>query len=202
MFNKKRNPDVMKMLLAQCEQAENAIEQLVEYMTTHDPALAEAIDATEENADKHQAILADYVENTFITPLSRHYLFSLSRLIDDVTDAILDLKDFLVFFDYAPREKDIEMARLCAESIRVLAKALREWDDTDRTAFWNSVKATEKNKEKIKRMYWEDVRQIVQADSIQSVITSREFCRDLRSLAEKIKRVADRLGDLKIKSIK
>lgn len=202
MFQKKQKPDAIRMLIIQCEQAEIAISHLVKYMVSPDPALADSIDKTEKFADKEQAVLSEYVENTFITPVSRHYLFNLSRVIDDLTDAVMDLKDFLVFFDYAPRTMDVEMARLSAESIHFLTDALRKWDSKDSDEFWESVRKIRKNENQVKRMYWEDIRQIVQNSSLQEVITSREFCRDLNELARKIEKAADRLGDLKIKSIK
>lgn len=202
MFHRKQNPDALQMLLAQCEQTEIAIAQLIEYMGTRDASLAAEIEQTEKAADRKQEILSDYVENTFITPVSRHHLFNLSRVIDDLTDAVLDLKDFIVMFDYEPRQKDIQMARLSQESIHILADALREWDDTDTLAFWQSVKRIRKNEDQMKRLFWENVKEIIQEDSIQTIITAREFCRDLNSLADKIEKVADRLGDLKIKSIK
>ena len=43
MFHRKQNPDALQMLLAQCEQTEIAIAQLIEYMGTRDASLAAEI---------------------------------------------------------------------------------------------------------------------------------------------------------------
>ena len=57
MFHKKQNPDALQMLLAQCEQTEIAIAQLIEYMGTRDASLAAEIEQTEKAADRKQEIL-------------------------------------------------------------------------------------------------------------------------------------------------
>ena len=140
--------------------------------------------------------LIDYVETSFITPLDRHDLFAVSRCIDDMTDKIKDLKDFLVFFDYTPFEKHVGMARCIASSILAITAAMEKWNDSC-DIFWENL---------VKRLYWEIIADLDQQDQqklpLKEVIILREFSKDLNSLANKIGRAADSISDLKIKSIK
>lgn len=190
------------MLGSQCDKACEAADLLVRFMQTGDPDIADQIERIEKSADRKREVLVDYVENSFITPLSRHYLFRLSRVIDDLPDEILDLKDFILFFDYRSTEKNIEMAELCRDSVYLMSEAVRNWTNSDESIFWDDVTRAKKNENRVKRLFWENLKEIEQSDELQQVITSREFCRDLNSLANKIGKVCDRLSDLKIKSIK
>lgn len=201
-FRKGERTDVYALLISQCEQACGSADLLVKFMETLDPDTAVRIGQTEKAADRERKKLIEYVEDTFITPVSRHYLFNLSRVIDDLSDEILDLKDFIEFFEYKPTEKNIEMATLCRDSVYLMTEAVRLWNSSDESVFWDNVTRAKKNENRVKRLFWENLKEIEQSDQLQQVITSREFCRDLNSLANKIGKVCDRLSDLKIKSIK
>lgn len=203
LFKRTKEPDVFLLLAKQCRQALDSATMLVAFMK--DPGEAEVaaeIEAEEKSADKTQRTLNDYVENTFITPVSRHYLFRLGRVIDDITDEIKDLKDFIQFFDYVPTEKNIEMAECCRQSVEVLTTAMEKWRGDEDRAMWEDLTRIRKNENHVKRLYWQNLKEIESSESVRDVITSREFCRDLRALSKKIAKVADRIGDLVIKSIK
>ena len=102
-FKKAEQPNFYYMLSRQCEITSISISLLLKYIDTREEELAEQIEHCEKDADKVRRSLIDYVENSFITPIDRHDIFALSRSIDDITDKIKDLKDFLVFFQYRPK---------------------------------------------------------------------------------------------------
>ena len=112
------------MLIVQCDQACDSISFLVDFMNEGGQKLADVIELTEKDADQTRRDLISYVQNTFITPLDRHDLFALSRSFDDLTDAVKDLKDFILFFEFAPTAKNIEMATLTEESINLLTASM------------------------------------------------------------------------------
>jgi|GEM_PF-1733111 Phosphate transport regulator (distant homolog of PhoU) len=201
-FKKGFKPNAYSMLTNQCEEACISSSLLVEFMSTLDKEAADKIEKTEKTADRKREDVINYVENSFITPLDRHDLFAVSRVIDDLTDEVKDLKDFILFFDYKPTEKNIEMARLSRDSIFILTDAMREWEDSDADKFWGNLVNAKKNENQVKRLYWENIKELEGENSVSNIITSREFCRDLNSLANKIGKASDRLGDLKIKSLK
>ena len=194
--------EVYDLLKGQCAQGSLSADLFVQFMHTLDPDTADRIEEAEKTADRKRETLIYYVENTFITPVSRHYLFNLSRVIDDLTDEIKDLKDFIQVFDYRPTPKNIEMAEINRDSIHILEESVGAWISSDDDRFWKGMIRIKKNENKVKRLFWENIREIEGEDSIRDIISSREFCRDLNSLANKTGKVADRLGDLKIKSIK
>lgn len=202
-FKKKERPDFYYMLTRQCEITSRSISLLLKYIDTGEAALADEIESCEKNADKVRRNLIDYVENLFITPLDRHDLFAVSRTIDDITDKIKDLKDFLIFFDYTPTDKHVEMAKLIDSSIYALTCAMSEWADDSIENFWDYLVKAKKNENQIKRLYWENIDDIdKRGDTLKEVIVQREFSKDLNKLANKVGQAADSIGDIKIKSIK
>jgi uncharacterized protein Yka (UPF0111/DUF47 family) len=203
LFKRKKEPDAFQLLTEQCRQALDSADMLVEFMRNpREKEMAAEIEAGEKSADLTQRTLNNYLANTFITPVSRHYLFRLARVIDDITDEIKDLKDFILFFDYSPTEKNIEMAECCRQSVEVLVEALEKWRGDESKAMWTDLIRIRKNENHVKRIYWQNLKEIEESDSIRDVISYREFCHDLRALSKKIAKVADRIGDLVIKSIK
>ncbi len=202
-FKKKERPDFYHMLTRQCEITSRSISLLLKYISTGDMQLAEQIESCEKNADKVRRDLIDYVENSFITPLDRHDLFSVSRDIDDITDKIKDLKDFLIFFNYTPTEKNIEMAKLIDSSIYSLTCAMSEWSEDGIENFWDYLVKAKKNENQIKRLYWENINDLDRYKaSLRDIIIIREFSKDLNKLANKVGQAADSISDIKIKSIK
>ena len=201
-FKKGTKPDVYTILTNQCDAACTSSNLLVEFMTTLAPETAEKIEKTEKSADRKREDLIDYVENTFITPLDRHYLFKVSRVIDDLTDEIKDLKDFIIFFDFHPTEKNIEMAKISRDAIYDLTAAMKDWKNSNTDQFWQHIVQAKKYENQVKRLYWENIKELENMESLKGIITMREFCRDLNSLANKVGKAADRMGDFKVKSIK
>lgn len=202
-FKKKERPDFYDMLTRQCEITSVSISLLLKYIDTGDLQLADQIESCEKNADKIRRDLIDYVENSFITPLDRHDLFSVSRDIDDITDKVKDLKDFLIFFHYMPTPKNIEMAKLIDSSIHFLTCAMSEWSENSIENFWDYLVKAKKNENQIKRLYWEDINDLDECTgTMRDIIIVREFSKDLNKLANKVGQAADSISDIKIKSIK
>ncbi|TDP58956.1 DUF47 domain-containing protein [Aminicella lysinilytica] len=202
LFNKKKQPDVYKLLVNQCEKACTSSTLLVEFMNKLDPETADKIEEYEKTADEKRSELVYYVKNAFITPVDRHYLFKVSRVLDDLSDEIKDLKDFILYFDYHPTEKNIEMAQLASNAIFTLTDAMKKWNDPNTDDFWKDLKQAKKYQDRVKRLYWENIKELESFESMTGIITMREFCRDLNNLVNKVGKAADRMGDLKIKSIK
>ncbi|WP_425757214.1 DUF47 domain-containing protein [Ihubacter sp. rT4E-8] len=202
-FKKQEQPNFYYMLSRQCEITSRSISLLLKYIDTQEEDLAEQIEHCEKDADKVRRSLIDYVENSFITPLDRHDIFALSRSIDDITDKIKDLKDFLVFFQYQPTDKNLEIIQLIDASIYNLTCAMNEWAHDRIEHFWDDLVKAKKNENQVKRLYWEGIADLeFQEITLKDVIMQREFAKDLNKLANKIGKAADRISDIKIKSIK
>lgn len=202
-FKKDEQPDFQSMLVQQCEITCESISKFVIFMETRDQELAKDIEQCEKRADKVRRKLIDYVENSFITPLDRHDLFAVSRSIDDITDKIKDLKDFILFFDYRPNTKHMEIARTISSSITYITNAMKHWGNTLTDEFWDNLVKAKKNENNVKRLYWENIEIITSEGSdLRTLAVTRDFSRDLNCLANKTGKAADSISDIRIKAIK
>src|SRR5947207_5270004 len=82
-----RRPD--RFLVHLSEQATitvGALDALLDYMKKPNEKNAQRIHRLEQDADEVRRILIDELNRTFVTPIDRQDIFSLSRVIDDVLD--------------------------------------------------------------------------------------------------------------------
>lgn len=83
----KRKPDnFLKLINEQTALTLKGVELLAEYMKTCDPKIVTDLTRTEKEADEIRRILIEELNKTFVTPIDREDIFSLSRTIDDVLD--------------------------------------------------------------------------------------------------------------------
>src|SRR5215217_5334671 len=64
----------------------NGLEALLDYMNKPNEKNAQRIHRLEQDADEVRRMLIDELNRTFVTPIDREDIFSLSRAIDDVLD--------------------------------------------------------------------------------------------------------------------
>ena len=201
-FKRNERPDFYELLQKQCLLTEESMQLFLEFIKSTDSALSEEIEAHEKNADKIRAELIENVKDSFITPLDRHDLFSVSRSIDDITDKIKDLKDFLLFFKISPTKSKTLMAQCILDAITYICRAVENMHGKSDDSFWETIVKAKKCENQVKRYYWENIYEIRDMElDINSIIVLREFSKDLNCLANKIGKTADRLGDIKVKSI-
>lgn len=197
-FNKNERPDFYSLLLRQCELTEQIMTDFIRFMKNRETSLEEAIDRCEREADQTRRRLIDYLEKSFITPLDRHDIYAVSRRIDDITDQVRDLKDFIVFFDFVPMETNVEMAEGIRETMCAIRDAVKAWDSGDDEDFWDSIHEAKMSGRNIKKLYWESFKRDASAEED---FVMREFVRDLNQLSYRTKKAVDRISDTKIKSI-
>lgn len=201
-FKKEDRPDFYSLLIEQCDLNDEIMTLFIAYMESQDDETAEAIDQCEKEADQVRRKLIDYVENSFITPLDRHDIYAISRRIDDITDKIKELKDFIEYFELTPIKKNIEMAKRVQATVRGIAEAVKAWADGDDEGFWDSIMEAKRKSRIIKNLYWESLKKLDNDEfTLEEVLIKREFFRDLNQLSYKTKKAIDRISDTKIKSI-
>ena len=202
-YKRNEKPEFDDLLLKQCVITSQCIAELLELMETRDTELADKIEKHENKADKVRLKLIDYVETSFITPLDRHDIFAVSRLIDDITDKINELKDFIMFFDFKPDETQIEIVKIIESSINDIEIAVKNWKKSTKDNFWKYLVNINRNQDTVKRLYWKTIDTITDYEfNLHDATVMREFSKELHELSRKTGRAGDRLSDIKIKAIK
>jgi predicted phosphate transport protein (TIGR00153 family) len=83
---KRKQDNFLRLINEQTALTLKGVELLAEYMKTCDPKIVSDLTRTEKEADEIRRILIEELNKTFITPIDREDIFSLSRTIDDVLD--------------------------------------------------------------------------------------------------------------------
>src|SRR5690606_10858635 len=97
MASRKPNPFTSK-LLAQTQQVILGAGALRDYLNTPTRQNAIRVHTSEKQADAIRCALIQQLNHTFITPIDREDLFSLSRAIDDILDHIYSTMRELYLF--------------------------------------------------------------------------------------------------------
>ena len=105
------------------------LELLTVYLHKRDPETARKIAAVEKNADEIRTYLGGRIDETFITPIDREDIFTLSREIDDVLDYANTTVDEMEILDVNTTEFMEQMAILLRDASLEIKQAVERLQD-------------------------------------------------------------------------
>ncbi|MBC7261468.1 MAG: DUF47 family protein, partial [Chloroflexi bacterium] len=85
-FFRPKQDRFIRLLMEQAHFTVQGMQALEKYMRERNPESAAQVARLEKEADEVRRILIDELNRTFVTPLDREDIFTLSRDIDDVLD--------------------------------------------------------------------------------------------------------------------
>jgi uncharacterized protein len=199
---KPRQDNFLKLICEQASLTLKGTELLQEYMKTPSQELADQLTATEKEADEVRRILIDELNRTFITPIDREDIFSLSRTIDDVLDYVYSTVSEMRILNVEPSPFMGRIASLLREAAGEIAlgvQQLREHPGVA-TSHAQRAKALENRVEDVYREAIadlfagpEDVHHIVQ------MLKMREVYRHLSNAADRGDEAANVIADIIVK---
>ena len=86
IFKRRKSNRFIDLLIKQAEFTVQGLELLLEYVKDPQESLAQELTRIEKDADEVRRILIDELNRTFVTPIDREDIFSLSLTVDDVLD--------------------------------------------------------------------------------------------------------------------
>jgi uncharacterized protein len=119
----------IQLLTDQATIAVEGCDLLVAYMKSPDEKNAKELRSAEKRADEQRRILIDELLHTFVTPIDREDIFSLSRTIDDILDYTNSTVDEMYILGVEPNDYLKRMASLlreAAEEIRLAMERLEQ----------------------------------------------------------------------------
>ncbi len=126
----KRKPNrFIGLLTEQASIVVQGCDILVQYMKTPDERTAADLRATEKRADEQRRILIDELLHTFVTPIDREDIFTLSRTIDDILDYVYSTVDEMYILGVQPNEylkRIASLLREAAEEIKLAMERLEQ----------------------------------------------------------------------------
>lgn len=139
----KKSLNFFNLLEEQCRLMSKAMTLLNEYCITLNEDLADVVITIEDEADMVRRILIDELNKTFITPIDREDLFSLSRQLDEIIDYAKTSVDEIRLFKVTPNEDMIKITGVLVDMTQHINKAVRNIESHKGIAKDEAIKVKE-----------------------------------------------------------
>jgi len=175
---------------------------LKEFMSSESHEAATLLTETEKEADEIRRILIDELNRTFVTPIDREDIFSLSRAIDDMLDYAFSTVDEMEILKVNPTEHMVRIASLLRDAAYEIHLATQRLQRNPNVAIDHAqrAKALENRVETVYREALaelfkgpEDVKHIVK------MLKKREVYRHLSNAADRGDDAGNIISDIVVK---
>ncbi len=191
-----------KLLIDQARVTLEALESLVEFMETEDPAAAEHVQRAEKEADELRRILIDELNRSFVTPFDREDIFALSRAIDDVLDYSDTTVDEMRMLGIRPNDYLRRMTSLLRDAGNEIYLAMLRIKDHPNVALDHATRA-KALENRVEHVYRQAIADLFQGpedvEHIMEMLKLRETYRHLSNAADRGDEAANIIGDIVVK---
>lgn len=201
-FFKARPNTFLKLLRDQAFLTLQGMDLLKDYMSDQDAAVARQLTTTEEEADEVRRVLIDELLRTFITPIDREDIFTLSRAIDDVLDYAYSTVDEMEILKVRPTPHMRRIASLLRDGAFEIHMGVQRLEDHPRVASEHAqrAKALENRVEDVYREAVADLFSGPQTvEDILQMLKMREVYRHLSNAADRGDEAANVVADIVVK---
>ncbi|MFA6224111.1 MAG: DUF47 family protein [Desulfomonilaceae bacterium] len=196
IFGKKREADFYELLLSQCEKTVLGCQALVRFLDNASPP--DELLRLEQEADDIRRILIDELNQTFITPMDREDIFTLSRAIDDVLDHAYNAVKEMEVFDVQSNEFLFKMAALLLKGAEELLNAIKHLKKNPNVAVEYVVRAKRLENE-MNDAYLDALKQLFSGNNVRLMLSYREIYRHFNRSADTVDEAANIISDIVVK---
>jgi predicted phosphate transport protein (TIGR00153 family) len=205
IFRRNKRPDNFLRLI--CDQArftQAGMEALHAYMKDPSETHAQIVRKAEKDADEVRRILIDELNRSFVTPIDREDLFSLSRAIDDVLDYADTTLEEIVTLGVEPNQYLIRMVSLLRDAAEEINRGVQRLADRPSVANDHAVRA-KALENRVEAVYREAVGALFNGprdvEHVVEMLKLREIYRHLSNAADRGDEAANIIGDIVVKQM-
>ncbi len=203
-FIKPKPNRFLTMLVEQTNITVTGLELLTCYLKKRNSKVAKQISETEKQADEARRILIEDLMNTFVTPLDREDIFSLSRDIDDILDYTNTTVDEMEILDVDPTPYMQQMANLLYEAAKELQLAVLRIQDKHLSVASEHAHRAKKIENRVEATYREAIADLFRGPKnikhIMTMLKVREIYRHLSNAADREDQAANVISDIIMKT--
>ncbi|MGD9817531.1 MAG: DUF47 domain-containing protein [Desulfomonilaceae bacterium] len=196
LFGRKRDIDFYELLLAQAEKTLEGCQALVSFLTG--TGKSEEIKRLEQEADDIRRILIDELNQTFLTPMDREDIFSLSRAIDDVIDHAHNTVKEMDIFEIESNQFLITMAGLLHKGAENLVNAIKHLKKNPNVAVEYAVRA-KRVENKMNDTFLVALKELFLGHEPRMMFAYREIYRHFNRSADRVDEAANIISDIVVK---
>jgi len=194
----------LQMICEQAAHTQRAMEALLAYMKDPSDEHAQVVRVAEKDADETRRILIDELNRSFVTPIDREDLFSLSRAIDDVLDYADTTVDEMTMLGVAPNPYLNRMVSLLRDAAEEINRGVQRLADRPSVANDHAVRA-KALENRVEAVYREAVGALFNGprdlDHVVDMLKLREIYRHLSNAADRGDEAANIIGDIVVKQM-
>jgi predicted phosphate transport protein (TIGR00153 family) len=201
-FFKPRQDNFVRLLIEQAEWTVKGLEALVAYMADGNQATANEVRRCEKEADEVRRILINELNRTFVTPMDREDIFSLSRAVDDILDYAYSTVDEMAVLHVTPNsylQRMVSLLRDAADEVRLAMLRLKDHPGVA-TDHAQRAKALEN---RVESVYREAIGALfggpADPEHIVEMLKLREIYRHLSNAADRGDEAANIINDIVVK---
>lgn len=198
-FNFFKRIDFYKLLSDQANKTQEGLGALLEFVNNPSQDNGNRVSQLEEEADEIRRILIDDINRTFVTPIDREDIFSLSRSVDDVIDYAETTVEEMLILDIKPDAHIKQTVEILFEASRSIANAVKNIKEHPGVCIEHIIKA-KKSEHKIERLYRQALAELFSTNDVIKILKTREVYRHLSNAADRVASAADVISDILVKN--
>jgi len=195
-FPKRR--DFLGMLARQTSKTLEGMQALKEFMEEPNPSTSGRVKEIEREADELRLHLINELNASFITPLDREDIFSLSRAIDDIIDYGQRTVEEMLIYEVKPTPDIQRMVDALLEATKNIELAVQNLTRGPQLVLPYVVKA-KKEENHIEHLYHEALANLFKNKDTIYILKMRELYRHLSNSADRCDEAANLISDIVIK---
>jgi len=205
LFKRRSKPDnFLRMICDQAGHTQRGLEALLAYMKEPSEDHAQRVRSAEKDADEVRRILIDELNRSFVTPIDREDLFSLSRAIDDVLDYADSTVEEMATLGVAPNPYLMRMASLLRDAAEEINRGVQRLEDRPNVANDHAVRA-KALENRVEAVYREAIAALFNGprdvEHVVEMLKLREIYRHLSNAADRGDEAANIIGDIVVKQM-
>jgi predicted phosphate transport protein (TIGR00153 family) len=204
-FSRKRAAEVFYNLIQrQAETTYEGMSLLEKYLKSQEPDLAEGLSQKEKEADEFRRILIDELNHTYVTPIEREDIFSLSRSIDDVLDYAYTTVSEMIVLKVKPTPFMQRIASLLKDAAYEIFLAVQRLNKNPNVAIDHAQRA-KALENRVEAVYREAIADLFSGQEdvhhVVEMLKKRELYRHLSNAADRGDEAANVISDIVVKKM-
>jgi len=201
-FLRPKQNNFHRLLIAQGEKTVAIVDSLQSYLKKPNEKKRTQARLIEKEADEVQRILIHELGESFVTPLDREDIFTLSRALDNFTDYVYDTVEEMEIFDLLSFEAMDEITKMLLDMANELYLAVQRLEDYPGVAN-EHARRVKRLENLVEDVYRRSLAELFSGtgdiEHIMGMLKKREVLRHLSNAADQGDKAADVILDISIK---
>jgi len=194
-----KEKDFYKMLAEQSDVTLKGVNLFCEYMGSSSDISNQQIVDAEHEGDSARRLLIDDLNKTFITPIEREDIFSLSRAVDDILDITKSAVEEFNIYKLSPNDFLKSISYKITESVEHLHQAISLLKEHPAISIEKCTLAKD-GVDEVELLYYEALAELAESEDVKYMFKMREIYKHLLQVSLRVNDSANIILDIIVKT--